>query len=50
LFWFADVGKVGAMRNLLGAGALCGSASVLIFVDRRASRRDIEMHTAAMSM
>jgi hypothetical protein len=23
LFWFADVGKVGATRNLLGALALC---------------------------
>jgi hypothetical protein len=50
LFCFADVGKVGALRDLFAARALCSSASVLIFVDRRASRRDIEMHTAAMSM
>jgi hypothetical protein len=50
LFCLADVGKVGWVRDLFAAPALRASASVLIFVDRRASRRDIEMHTAAMSM
>jgi hypothetical protein len=50
LFCLADVGKVGWMRDLFAAPALRASASVLIFDDRRASRRNIEMHTAAMSM
>jgi hypothetical protein len=49
-FGIADVGKVGLMRDLFAASKLRGGASVLIFDDRRASRRDIEIHTAAMSM
>jgi hypothetical protein len=50
LFWFADVGKVGAVRDLFGASGFRFGTSVPTFEGRRASRRDIEMHTAAMSM